>query len=116
MIITNMISARNFAEHSHAKNRMVYHNAGGHPKYDKFIIIMATILVISQLVYSKDLITCNWAAVCIMLVKIWREIKKTAKHVVEWYNSIGIYSKQTYIVLVKPMVIISSIYNTGQAL
>ena len=105
MTIAIMISAINFAKHSHAKNRMVYHNAGGHLRYDKFIIIMATILIISQLVYTIDLITCNWAAVCIMLVKISREIKETANYVVEWYNSIGLFNKQTYIVLVNPIMI-----------
>ena len=38
MIIANMISARHFAKQSHAKNRIGYRNAGGHPKCDKFII------------------------------------------------------------------------------
>ena len=42
MIIANMISVRNFAKQSHAKNRIEYHNAGGHPKCDTLIIEMGT--------------------------------------------------------------------------
>ena len=49
------------------------------------------------------------------MVEIWREIKKTAKYVVEWYNSIGFFKNQTYIVLVNPIMIIF-INNTGHAL
>ena len=42
MIIANKFSARDFAKQSHAKNRIGYHNAGGQPKCDKFIIKMGT--------------------------------------------------------------------------
>ena len=40
-----------------------------------------------------------------MLVKIWRDIKEI-EYVVEWYNSIGLFNKQTYIVPMNPIVII----------
>ena len=44
--------------------------------------------------------------------KIWGEIKKTAKYVVDWYNAIGLFNKQKYIVLVNSIVIIFAINNT----
>ena len=34
-------------------------------------------------------------AISIALVKICREIKNTEKYVVEYYNSIGFFNKQT---------------------
>ena len=43
MITANMISAKNFAKESHAKNRIGYDNAGGQPKCDKFITKLGTI-------------------------------------------------------------------------
>ena len=42
MIIVNMIPTWNFTKQSHAKNRIEYHNAGGHPKCDEFIIKTGT--------------------------------------------------------------------------
>ena len=52
-------------------------------------------------------VTCIRFVVLITLVKIsWRAIEKTAKYIVQLYNSIGFFDKQTHIVLVNPIVII----------
>ena len=40
-------------------------------------------------VYTIDFVTCTRSGVSITLAKIWKEILKMAKHVVQWYNSIG---------------------------
>ena len=43
MTMANMISASNFANQNHEKNKIGYHNAGGHTKCDKYIIKLGTI-------------------------------------------------------------------------
>ena len=52
--------------------------------------------VISQLVYTMDFVICTQSGV-----------QKTAKYVVEWYNSIDLFNKQTYVVPMNPIVITS---------
>ena len=81
-----------------------------------------------QLLVDKGLIEGVWISSCINSIyystclhhrlsnmhRIWclhyvgenLEGKKMAKHVVEWYNSIGFFNKQTYMVPVNPIVII----------